>query len=383
MADESKEELVVIASTAERMEKIMGGDPAADVAIPDNEPVPAEDLKDVDNVDDDVDDDVDEDSTPDDDKGDVGDDDDSTPEDDDDDLVDKDGDDVDTDDDAHEADEQKDTPQLSDAYHRAAIYSGMSEKDVEDFMVASPELAIKTFAKLHEGMNRASREFSNIGRYKKEQAAKPDNETADNESASNFEKVDLTKLREDFPEDNSLISVIEGMQGQMEKMDSQLKVKSTQPSTELDGEKAKLEAAKVQHISEQINDFFGAPDMQVYADVYGAVPKDAKDWGSLLPSEKMNRVAVIDQVEQLMIGAEELGGNMEVGDALQRAHLLVTEPVREKMIREDIMAKVVKRSKGITLKPSGKASAKAPAGKPKTDGAVEANAAERLAAMKW
>ena len=154
---------------AERMAEL-GFDPLADEIIPEGQPIPDEDLED---IDDDNDTSIDDD---DDDTGsDTDTDDDSTPEgDDDSDDDDTEGDEGATDEDAQKKGKKKDeVPELSDAYYRAAIHSGMTEDDVVDFMAANPDLAIKTFANLHENMNRASNEFSEMGRIKKAQAEKP------------------------------------------------------------------------------------------------------------------------------------------------------------------------------------------------------------------
>jgi hypothetical protein len=371
--DEGMSEQQILDATEERM-KVLGGDPSADEIVPDNESVPAEDLEE-----------VDEDAEEGDDLGDDdGGDDDSTPEDDDEeDDADTDDDD-DTDEDAQEADDSEgdEDPQLTDAYYRAAIHGGYDEKEIVEFMKANPELAIKTFSKMHDQMNSVSNEYANIGRYKKEQA----NKATPTESTDKpgFKKIDLEKLRADYPDD-ALVDVIEQMQDQNQAMFDELDKRPTQATgtSQLATDQQKLEADRVSMVGEQIDSFFRGPGMDQYAAVYGSLPDDVKNWDNLLPSEKMNRVAVVEQVTELMEGAKMLGKNMEVTDALSRAHLLITQPVQEKMIRKDIMDKVRKRSKSITLKPNGKstpaAASKSSKGKSAKD--IEGRAADRLAKL--
>ena len=48
------------------------------------------------------------------------------------------------------------------------------------------------------------------------------------------------------------------------------------------------------------------------------------------------------------------GKKIEFSEALRRAHLVVSAPVQEKILREELHGKVKKRSKGITVKSSGR-----------------------------
>ncbi len=338
-----------------------------------------------DSDDDDVDDD---DSTPDDDdqadEDDKDDDDkdDSTPEDDDDEEDDKDDKDDDAKDDG--ADGGDDEVKLSDAYYRAATNSGYSKDDIVDFMATNPKLAIKTFAKMHDNMNRTSQEFSDFGRAKKKAAEEAANDGGDDNNASKkstFKKIDTAKLRDEHPDDEGLVDVIEQMQEQSSQMYDQMEELRKAPVAHKSAVQDKLERDQEQLIVTQIDAFFNDSSLAPFASTYGKVSKGAADWSELLPSEKVNRGAVIEQVEQLMEGAKALGREMEVTDALERAHLMITQPIQKKMIREDIMKEVKRKSKGITLRPSSsKSSAKSSKG-PKTVEDAVSNAEERMAKL--
>lgn len=377
--DPGKSEEEIQRAAEERM-KILGGDPTADKVIEDDNEL-VDDLEEVDEdeVEEEEEEEVDD---GDGDEGDDDSDDDPSPEDDDEkDDADKDESD-DTDGDNDEADDSDEVdPQLTDAYYRAAVHAGYEEQEIVDFMKANPELAIKTFAKMHDQMNSVSNEYANIGRYKKEQANKATPDKPDDKPG--FQKIDLEKLRTDDP-DNPLIDVMEQMQNQSEALFDELAKRPTETNSQLATDQQKLEDDKTAILGQKIDSFFKAPNMKQYAGTYGVLVKGATDWTGLMPSEKMNRVAVIEQVQELISGAKVLGKDMDVEDALDRAHLLVTQPIREKMIRKDIMDKVKKRSKSMTLKPNSKSSpANTGKKKAKTENDVIANTAERLNAIKW
>ena len=62
-----------------------------------------------------------------------------------------------------------------------------------------------------------------------------------------------------------------------------------------------------------------------YEDFYGTLPKDAVIWDSLSPGQKMNRWAVVEMMDQMIVGATTLGREMKIDEALNLAHLSVTE----------------------------------------------------------
>jgi len=358
-SEESGNDSDVEAKAAARMEAL-GFDPKADEVVPEDEPVPAEDLEDVDDKeDDDLESDDEED-------------DDSTPEDEDEEPADTDEEEGATDEEAQEDDEQKDGPQLSDAYYRAAIHSGMSDGDIANFMKVDPESALKTFGSLYETMNRSSQEFADLGRYKKEHA---DDKVATEDKPS-FRKIDTTSMRAELGDE-----VADQFDAQQEQM-AEVFNRQQQAAPVVNSDDQDLIDERTKNATQQIEAFFNTADMAKYEQTYGITEKGDTEWVSLMPNAQMNRIAVIDSAEQLIEGAAQLGREMSIDDALERAHLLVTQPIRDKIIRDDIMGKVVKRSKGITLKPSSKvADAVVKPKGPKTAAEVEDNAATRLAKM--
>jgi hypothetical protein len=250
-------------------------------------------------------------------------------------------------------------------------------------MATNPELAMKTFANLHDNMNRVSSEFAEFGRAKKKKAAEEaanngggDDNNADKKST--YKQIDTTKLRDENPDSEGLVDVIEQIQEQNKSMHDQMSELAKAPVAHRNAEQEKLVRDQELLIGTQIDTFFNDPSLDAFATTYGKVTKGAATWDELLPSEKVNRCAVIDQVEQLMEGAKALGRDMDVTEALGRAHLMITQPIQAKMIREDIMKSVRKRSKGITLRPSSSKTSGKKTKKAKTEGDVVANAQQRM-----
>jgi hypothetical protein len=127
--------------------------------------------------------------------------------------------------------------------------------------------------------------------------------------------------------------------------------------------------------------------MKSYGEFYGdnKISLGEKNWDGLSDAQKQARWNVLGIAQDILVGAAAQGRNMDVPEALEKAHLIVSEPVRTKVVRNDLMAQVVKRSKGITLKPSSVVGQDADATNvgPLKPHQVEANAAGRLAKLNW
>ncbi len=126
--------------------------------------------------------------------------------------------------------------------------------------------------------------------------------------------------------------------------------------------------------------------MEVYGDFYGKVGDESMfDWSALPPGQLANRRALVDLADQIIAGHELQGKSISTAEGLQLAHMVITEPIREQVIREQISSSVKKRSKGVTLKPSG-SQPKVPAGTSgqgvKSEEQALANLEQRLPAFR-
>ena len=355
--------------------------------------VSAEDLKDA------------EDSTPDDDNqaDDSKSKDDSTPDDKDesdkDDSGDKDGDenkDAPSEPDDKETDEKDDKTEkkfeLPDAFHRAAEHDGWKPEDIKGFFEADPERALVTFQNIYNSMNRASRDFANLGRIKAEQTRKQVEDTTKADDKIEIKDfIDIAKLKEDY-EDTALIDgVVKPLNDALKQVTQEIKSLKSQKSSSADdvafaksdqiAATQRAEVTAKQADMKLIDGFFTAEDMKSYKDFYGVIGM-GQIFQDLQPGQQKNRYEMLQIADQMIAGYAMQGTELSVNDALLRAHLLVTEPIREKVIREEIKSSLTKRNKGLTLRPSaGKKSeaAVSEGGKPKDKAEVIRRAGQRLA----
>ncbi len=279
------------------------------------------------------------------------DDDDSTPEDqaDDDDSTSDDEPDEDVDEDTDEdedkdKDKDKDTKevQLPDAYYRAAIHQGWKPDEIKEFFEANPELAIKTLAKNHESTNKLNSEFARMGRIKPE-----DKKVADSKTATEAVSVDMDAIKEQYGDDSAIVKAMTIMQTRLDNIPEQQVVERVNNTPHDDPMRA------------TVDKFFTDPVLKPYENFYGS----GKDTAKLTQEQHGNRFSMLQMAEDIVIGSQAHGRDITVEAAMEAAHLLVSEPVREEAVRKELKATVKKRAKGVTLKP-----AKSKAAKTVTDG---------------
>ena len=254
--------------------------------------------------------------------------------------------------------EEKDTgePGLSDSLYRAAVHQGWTPDKIKAFYAADKETATQTFQQIYDSTNKLTAEFARLGRAKVTEPVKAE------VPAAPVTPDSLAQLKEQYGADDPLIQTIEALQKQM----STLSVPAP-----------KVESAVPEDVAlkQVITGFFNDSEMALYKEFYGV----ATDDGVLTEGAFKNRMAVLNLADQILLGAQQVGRKMEVPEALALAHLTVSEPIREKVIRADIKSKLVKRSKAISLS-TGTTVTAAKDG-PTTAEELEAKVSERLAKL--
>ena len=291
--------------------------------------------------------------------------------------------DDDDDDPTPEKDEEKEEVGIPDAYVRAAKGNGWSDEDIAEFVKVSPETARKTFENLHNTWNKASREFAAIGRANQQQAQ--DRNKVDVSAKTDkleYGGVDIAALKKEFDIDPSVERMLESVNARDQKLTDVLnKLSESRPAEQdasrVDRAARSYDAAAEAAQEQQVNGFFATDPMKPYSKFYGEL-RFGEMWENLPPNQARNRYAVYTTADQLMAGSVMVGGSspIELPEALERAHLLVTEGMREEVIRDKIKGTSRKRANSMLFKPSdGKSKDNGKGGKPRTKNELESKVA--------
>lgn len=281
--------------------------------------------------------------------------DDLTPEVKDDSSVEEDGkadDQVETDDLTPEAGKKDGDIEIPDAYIRAAIHQGWDQEVVDDLVKNSPELALKALENLYISTNNASREWSELGRAKidAERAAASGAQTATEAVAQEDPATTalIAKIRKEYPDDPLMDVVIKGLQKPVPQQPQQ---QVSQPQAQYETATKRANAAANSAIDQRVNTFFSADVMKPYEKFYGKlelgqIPED------LTNGQQLNRLAVLEEAECIIAGHNMRNQKIEIEQAMEKAHFIVTEPIRKQIIRDNLKATAKKRAKSMTLRPS-------------------------------
>lgn len=284
---------------------------------------------------------------------------------------------------AAESDSQE-TPAIPDNWFRAATHSGYTSEQISKMYDADAEGTMKFLKHNYEAVNNLSRQYANNGRIAIElqQKAQAAQAVPAQQPTAQPPKMDAEKFRQQY-EDNPAEAIFELFQGLTSSPQEKI---AEQPAAQtVQSDRAAFEERVA--ILQQFHQFFTAEDMNAYKDFYGeATDGNMFDWSKLPPGQYANRQALSDLADQIIAGHELQGKQISVAEGLKLAHLAITQPITEQVVREKLVKQMKKRSKGVTLKPSG-AQPKPATGTSRQGGAktyeqAEANLQQRLPAMR-
>ena len=234
---------------------------------------------------------------------------------------------------------EEETPTLPDALRRSAIHQSWTQEDIDKFMKADPELAIQTFEKIHVSSNRLTEEFSKLGQAALNAQNQPTTITQPQRDEESVSAI-VEGLKEDFGDEPIFEAVVKPL---AKALDAQKQRPQPQPEpapvqqTQTDGRDS---------LVQQVTDFFGHDSLRDYDGFYGTP-------GHVKTSEQINSYNQVLRMADAIIAGTTLQGNpLSAADAMERAHLMISEPFRETATAEALKTSVKRRSSGIQLKPS-------------------------------
>ena len=283
--------------------------------------------------------------------------------------------------------------EIPEGYVRAALRQGWSQEDVDEEIKTNPERAKKLFANAYETSNKLTRDYAALGREKADATRREAAEKAAAEAPEIKDYISADEISEAADGDKAMAKILTGFNTALKSRDAEL-AELRKPGPSVDDinfarsdqiastarARANVDETDVMRISQ----FFGAENMKPYNDFYGVI-KENQNMGDLTPNQRNHRVEMLQVADQLTVGRKSQGFEVTTLEALEDAHLLVTDSIREKVITDGIRSSLTKRSKGRTLRPSD--SKKTSAGaelKPAKDraGAI-ANCEARLSQIKF
>ena len=234
---------------------------------------------------------------------------------------------------------------LPPEYLRAAVHRGWKEENAKKYFDDNPEAALTTFQNCYIDVNNSSKEWALQGRARLE--LDKTSKISTTEVKTEFKGVvDVDKLKEDYDLDDKTVAILKAQNQQFEEL-----WKQRQPEPIQQQQVQQVPAGPNPNIELDIENFFKSADLNAYSDFYGKLEL-GQDWTDLKSGQHGNRWKVLEEADLIILGAESAGHKIDPIDALARAHMVVSEPVREQVIRSQIKSTAVKRKNSMTIKPS-------------------------------
>lgn len=266
-------------------------------------------------------------------------------------------------------DSDEDSPTLPSGYRRAALARGYTNDEINHFLKTKPEEAQDTFKEIYTDWRQENSMWSRRGRELAEAQRKSQKKTEPAKQADEDEPdytVDLLK-REDFGvDDDRLDKIIEAVNAKMSENIERLAGPIKQSQDAL----AKQQQENLQRESEE---FFHSSEMKNWKENYGEL-------GKLTEQQFNKRMELFDEAQVLVCGAMDHGREMNIQDALTRAHAQLTYQDRDESIRQQIRESMKKRTK---MEKSSHQQGRADGGEgPLSDDEFEAKVARGLERLK-
>ncbi|MCP4598515.1 hypothetical protein [Neptuniibacter sp.] len=236
---------------------------------------------------------------------------------------------------------------LEDNVYRAAVHQGWKPEEIQSFMEQDPDRARATLGKLCETNNNLSKNWAEMGRAKLAQDTAQQTETTtkkDDKPKSEFKEVDISKLKEQYDND-PIVDLVASQQEQNKVLFDMVNDLNETISTRPLEQQEQVVNPAAAAVGASIDAFFKRDDMKMYASFYGT-------GDNLTPGDVANRTAMFELADQITAGRALQGLDTTVDEALTQAHMLVTEPIRETMVRKGIVSQLKKRSNSLSLRPA-------------------------------
>jgi hypothetical protein len=246
-----------------------------------------------------------------------------------------------------DSEDGKDPVTIPEAYVRAAIHQGWKQEDIDGLVKHSPDLALTTLTSCYNSVNNATKEWSELGRAKIEQeraAAEADSKSKDD--SVNVDPL-VNKLKETYGDDPLIDTVAELL-----KRNKVEQSKHQQDPRDLySTATARANAAANASVDARVNAFFGSDAMKPYEEFYGKVGL-SQSINDLTNGQQEHRLSVMEQAECILGGMRMRGMNPSIEEVLEKAHLVVTEPIREQVIRNSIKKTAKQRESSMMFRPA-------------------------------
>lgn len=245
-----------------------------------------------------------------------------------------------------EGDPDASSPKPSNLVTRSAEQAGFSQEELNHLREANPELADKVFTKLSDELVTESLRLARAGSAGEQgqpssQPTQTQGQPAGEQSVGKLDTVISSLSDENLQafEDAQGPEFVQQFLKPLRDALGELKEQVIEPVTEL---KTQMTAREQETLHQTVDQAFdGLGDKEFYGQ--GSSPTN---------EQLQNRERVAQLADQIRAGAWAQGQDLPIPDAIERAHLIVSNGRQAEQARQELVGKVKKQSKGRVSRPN-------------------------------
>jgi len=226
-----------------------------------------------------------------------------------------------------------DSPLLPSGHRRAALARGYTSEEVDHYLETKPDEAVARFEEIFDEWQKENSRWSDRGRqlHAAGQTAAKKDEDKSGKSSEALPHFDAEGLIREHGNEDLINALVTPLNATIDRVNAATERISHSEDFLRDTEQNALTIAT--------QDFLTSKEMESFKDTYGTEIKDLTD------EQVKNRMELFGEADILVAGAKDHGKDITVQDALERAHIIVSQGTRDEGIRQSIRASLKKRTK--------------------------------------
>lgn len=262
--------------------------------------------------------------------------------------------------------ESDDSPMLPSGHRRSALARGYTNEEIDHYLETKPDEATARFAKVHDDWVDENSRWSTRGRQLMEADKGESKEDKKDESPEALSHYNVDALVDEHGNEDLLKALVAPLNTMIDRVNGVVE--------RLGNSENFLQESEQQTLTTMIQDFLTSSEMKPYETTYG------KAWADLTDEQTKSRLKLSKEADIIVVGARECGENITVQDALDRAHIILSQGTRDDAIRQGIRDSIKKRTK--TTKSSHEQLPASDNAQPITEAELEERTEVRLRALR-
>lgn len=244
-----------------------------------------------------------------------------------------------------EAAEETASPTLPAAYRRSLKAREWTDDEIDGFLKASPDSAMKTFERIHQSRVAEIEQWAKLGREAKkpaEPAPEPERKQAPVAGPSVLAPIDEEKLIQQYGNEEVIRAIVGPVNQVLASVNQHIPV--------LQAAQQAVEQQRQDALGKLVDDFLSSSDMKPYSEFYGSFKTGMSE------GQRQNFDRMIELADAMVAGAAQQNRRLTVDEALAAAHASVSAGYQAKAVRDELKKTVTKRGSSLSLKPGVKRS---------------------------